>query len=53
MLSNARSRLREKQIFLEEQIFKKMRTVTRAYSTKRECSFQEAVSQVMPGLWLV
>ena len=30
----------------------KMRAVARAYSTKRECSVQEAVYLVMPELWL-
>ena len=30
--------------------FEKMRAVTRTYSTKRECSVQEAVYLVMPEL---
>ena len=30
----------------------RMKAITRAYTTKRECSFQEAVYLVMPELWL-
>ena len=29
-----------------------MRSISRAYQTKRECSVQEAVYLVMPELWL-
>ena len=29
-----------------------MRSVARAYATKRECSVQEAVYILMPELWL-
>ena len=32
--------------------FEKTKAVARSYSTKRECSVQEAVYLVMPELWL-
>ena len=32
--------------------FEQMKSISKAYSTKRECSVQEAVYQVMPELWL-
>ena len=32
--------------------YEQMKFVARAYITKRECSVQEAVYHVMPGLWL-
>ena len=30
-----------------------MKSVAHAYSSKRECSLQEAVYQVIPELWLI
>ena len=32
--------------------YEKMKSITRAYATKRECSVQKAVYLVMPELWL-
>ena len=32
--------------------FEQMKSIARAYTTKRECSVQEAVYHVMPELWL-
>ena len=32
--------------------FEQMKSISKAYSTKRECSVQEAVYHVMPELWL-
>ena len=32
--------------------YEQMKSVTHAYSSKRECSLQEAVCQIMPELWL-
>ena len=32
--------------------YEQIKSVARAYSTKRECSVQEAVYQIMPELWL-
>ena len=33
-------------------VFEQMKAISKAYSTKRECSIQEAVYHVMPELWL-
>ena len=32
--------------------YEPMKTIAHAYSSKRECSFQEAVYHIMPELWL-
>ena len=32
--------------------YQQMKTIARAYATKRECSVQEAVCHAMPELWL-
>ena len=32
--------------------FERMKSISKAYSTKRECSVQEAVYHIMPELWL-
>ena len=33
-------------------VFEKMKAISKAYTTKRECSVQEAVYHIMPELWL-
>ena len=33
-------------------VFQKMKAFSKAYTTKRECSVQEAVYHIMPDLWL-
>ena len=33
-------------------VFEEIKLISKAYSTKRECSVQEAVYRVMPELWL-
>ena len=32
--------------------FEQIKSISRAYSTKRECAVQEAVYRVMPEIWL-
>ena len=32
--------------------YEKMKAIAKAYTTKRECSVQEAVYLIMPELWL-
>ena len=32
--------------------FEQMKSIARAYATRRECSVQEAVYKLMPELWL-
>ena len=37
---------------VKENDFEKMKAISKAYMTKRECSVQEAVCHIMPELWL-
>ena len=38
---------------MNKNYFEQMKSIARAYATKRECSVQEAVYHVMPELWLI
>ena len=50
--SQAMKRTFKETLEKEDSYYEQMKTIAHAYSSKRECSLQEAVYHIMPELWL-
>ena len=50
--SQAMKRTFKETLEKEDSYYEQMKTIAHAYSSKRECSLEEAVYHIMPELWL-